>query len=192
MIAMRLSQEAPANAERRARAQRVKLTLQCGDRGARLEVRDDGRGFQAGPPRDDIAEGGYGLTAIREWMQGTSCRQACRAPLAVTGFACTLGSLFWLARRSPVAARSGNSRYPSASLVSATPPSRHPCRRPRYATSRSRSQGAGSGGCNAIRQRGAVLGDASIAAVTQAGLKTDLPAIATAPRIHEAYATAME
>jgi len=66
MIAMRLSQEAPANAERRARAQRVKLTLQCGDRGARLEVRDDGRGFQAGPPRDDIAEGGYGLTAIRE------------------------------------------------------------------------------------------------------------------------------
>lgn len=52
--------------------------------------------------------------------------------------------------------------------------------------------GAGSGGCNAIRQRGAVLGDASIAAVTQAGLKTDLPAIATALRIHEAYATAME
>lgn len=64
---LRTAQEALANVERHADAHRVALTLLHDQRGARLEVRDDGRGFEPGsPPSGEDAGGGYGLIAMRE------------------------------------------------------------------------------------------------------------------------------
>jgi signal transduction histidine kinase len=65
---LRTAQEALANVERHAAATRVTLTLQTDAASIRLEVRDDGRGFEPVDglqrPPDDV--GGYGLIAMRE------------------------------------------------------------------------------------------------------------------------------
>jgi signal transduction histidine kinase len=66
---LRAAQEALANVERHARAHRVALTLRYTSRGARLEVRDDGRGFDPAEPRGADADGGYGLVAMRERIE---------------------------------------------------------------------------------------------------------------------------
>lgn len=63
---LRTAQEALANVERHAGAHRVTLSLWHDARGARLEVRDDGRGFDPAAERTDGPEGGYGLIAMRE------------------------------------------------------------------------------------------------------------------------------
>lgn len=87
---LRTAQEALANVERHADAHRVALTLSQEQRGVRLEVRDDGRGFDTTPrfgganassnasnasnasngAADVVASdgigGGYGLIAMRE------------------------------------------------------------------------------------------------------------------------------
>ncbi|TDC63280.1 sensor histidine kinase [Actinomadura sp. GC306] len=56
---LRIAQEALANAERHARADRIGVTLSYMDDEVTLDVRDDGRGF-TGP------SSGFGLTAMRE------------------------------------------------------------------------------------------------------------------------------
>ena len=66
---LRTAQEALANVERHADAHRVRLDLRSTDTGTRLEVRDDGRGFEpAGLDGRDVHPdaGGYGLVAMRE------------------------------------------------------------------------------------------------------------------------------
>jgi signal transduction histidine kinase len=45
------------------------VTLRRDGRGARLEVRDDGRGFDPTAPPGDAADGGYGLIAMRERIE---------------------------------------------------------------------------------------------------------------------------
>jgi signal transduction histidine kinase len=65
---LRTAQEALANIERHADAGRVTLTLRCGPGTARLEVEDDGRGFD--PASDVPADGGgFGLVAMRERLE---------------------------------------------------------------------------------------------------------------------------
>lgn len=65
---LRTAQEALANVDRHASATRVTIALRMDAARVRLEVRDDGRGFDAvarlGHPAD--ADGGFGLIAMRE------------------------------------------------------------------------------------------------------------------------------
>jgi signal transduction histidine kinase len=66
---LRTAQEALANVERHAHAERVAVTLRHDPRAVRLEVRDDGRGFESA--MDVVASagdggGGFGLIAMRE------------------------------------------------------------------------------------------------------------------------------
>lgn len=63
---LRIAQEALANVERHADARTVALTLHHDQRGVRLDVSDDGRGFDPAAPVDEAADGGYGLIAMRE------------------------------------------------------------------------------------------------------------------------------
>lgn len=72
---LRTAQEALANVERHAGAHRVRLTLRTDGTGTRLEVRDDGRGFDpatrtVGPDRAE--DGGYGLLAMRERIESVA------------------------------------------------------------------------------------------------------------------------
>ncbi|MGO4300399.1 sensor histidine kinase [Leifsonia sp. RAF41] len=66
---LRTAQEALANIERHAHARTVTLTLRQNDRCARLEVRDDGRGFRPDAPPASFSAGGYGLIAMRERIE---------------------------------------------------------------------------------------------------------------------------
>jgi signal transduction histidine kinase len=69
---LRTAQEALANVERHAGAHRVELALHFDARGARLEVRDDGRGFDPGSGasgRSGADGGGFGLVAMRERIE---------------------------------------------------------------------------------------------------------------------------
>jgi signal transduction histidine kinase len=66
---LRTAQEALANIERHADAHRVRLELRSTPTGTRLEVRDDGRGFDPAGLDDRDAHpeaSGYGLVAMRE------------------------------------------------------------------------------------------------------------------------------
>jgi signal transduction histidine kinase len=69
---LRTAQEALANIEKHAHAHRVTLVLRSNARGALLEVRDDGRGFDVRErlerPRDG-EHGGFGLVAMRERIE---------------------------------------------------------------------------------------------------------------------------
>lgn len=88
---LRTAQEALANVERHAGAHRVRLTLRADATGTRLEVRDDGRGFdpvavsaergRPGPHPDHAdhavhldhpEDGGYGLIAMRERLESVA------------------------------------------------------------------------------------------------------------------------
>ncbi len=73
---LRTVQEALANVERHAGAARVSLTLQCDGRGARLEVKDDGRGFAPGGDAPAGGEGGFGLVGMRERIEALAGRLA--------------------------------------------------------------------------------------------------------------------
>jgi len=69
---LRTAQEALANVERHAGAHHVDLTLRYADHEARLEIRDDGRGFPADTPMAapaDARTGGFGLIAMRERIE---------------------------------------------------------------------------------------------------------------------------
>ncbi|WP_431278213.1 sensor histidine kinase [Leifsonia poae] len=63
---LRTAQEALANVERHADAHHVTLTLRHDGRATRLDVCDDGRGFDPSSPGADSVSGGYGLIAMRE------------------------------------------------------------------------------------------------------------------------------
>lgn len=72
---LRTAQEALANVERHAGARRVQLTLRTDAAGTRLEVRDDGRGFDPAlrsAEREPAGEGGYGLVAMRERIESVA------------------------------------------------------------------------------------------------------------------------
>jgi signal transduction histidine kinase len=77
---LRTAQEALANVAKHAHANRVGLTLSYMEDQVTLDVRDDGVGFAAvngvGPtrPRDD--GGGFGLTAMRQRVEGVAGRLA--------------------------------------------------------------------------------------------------------------------
>lgn len=62
---LRTAQEALANVGRHAAATRVGLTLSYMDDGVTLDVRDDGRGFDA----TRVPSGGFGLVAMRERIE---------------------------------------------------------------------------------------------------------------------------
>ena len=68
---LRTAQEALTNIERHAAAGRVALSLRYESRGARLEVRDDGNGFD---PRSTAPRDGYGLVAMRERLESLAGR----------------------------------------------------------------------------------------------------------------------
>ncbi len=62
----RIAQEAVLNAERHARATRVSVTWSCSERGALLEVTDDGIGLDAARERRRDGASGYGLLGMQE------------------------------------------------------------------------------------------------------------------------------
>jgi signal transduction histidine kinase len=69
---LRTAQEALANVAKHARASRVGVTLSYMAHEVALDVRDDGRGFdptQLAPPATD---GGFGLVAMRQRIEGLS------------------------------------------------------------------------------------------------------------------------
>ena len=69
---LRVAQEALANVRKHAHAGRVALTLSYLDDGTRLDVRDDGVGFEpqsAGRARNGWQAGGFGLTSMRERLE---------------------------------------------------------------------------------------------------------------------------
>ncbi|MFE6734618.1 sensor histidine kinase [Microbacterium sp. NPDC057650] len=70
---LRAAQEALANVERHAAAKRVAIELRMDAAAVRLEVRDDGRGFD---PAERVGRtsdsGGYGLIAMRERLVSAS------------------------------------------------------------------------------------------------------------------------
>jgi signal transduction histidine kinase len=80
VAALRVLQEALANAGKHAAAGEVTVTLDYGTAGIRLEVSDDGRGFDPAhpPPPDGYTSGGLGLVTIGERVA------ALRGTVAVT------------------------------------------------------------------------------------------------------------
>jgi signal transduction histidine kinase len=72
---LRTAQEALANLERHASARHVTFTLRSDAAGTRLEVRDDGCGFDfadRAARRGSAEEGGYGLAAMRERIESVA------------------------------------------------------------------------------------------------------------------------
>jgi signal transduction histidine kinase len=67
---LRTAQEALANVAKHAGATRVGLTLSYMDRQVALDIRDDGQGFD--PATAPPAEGGFGLVAMRQRIEGLS------------------------------------------------------------------------------------------------------------------------
>jgi signal transduction histidine kinase len=63
---LRTAQEALANVARHAEAGRVALTLSYMEDVVTLDVRDDGSGFDLSAPVTPSAEGGYGLSTMRD------------------------------------------------------------------------------------------------------------------------------
>jgi signal transduction histidine kinase len=61
---LRVAQEALANVAKHARASRVGITLSYMEDVVSLDVRDDGVGFEPGPPRAPGSGGGFGLTGM--------------------------------------------------------------------------------------------------------------------------------
>jgi signal transduction histidine kinase len=77
---LRTAQEALANVAKHAHANRVGLTLSYMEDQVTLDVRDDGVGFAtangAGPARSRDDGGGFGLTAMRQRVEGVAGRLA--------------------------------------------------------------------------------------------------------------------
>ncbi|MGN7860260.1 sensor histidine kinase [Microbacterium sp. 22303] len=73
---LRTAQEALTNIEKHAAARRVTIALRTDAAGVSLEVRDDGRGFDAVERVQRAAEGsgGYGLIAMRERLEAAAGR----------------------------------------------------------------------------------------------------------------------
>ncbi len=75
---LRTAQEALANVAKHAHANRVGLTLSYMEDQVTLDVRDDGVGFATvngtGPLRPRDAQGGFGLSAMRQRVEGVAGR----------------------------------------------------------------------------------------------------------------------
>ena len=68
-LAYRVVQEALSNAAKHARATQVMVMVQANDSQLRVEVEDDGQGFDAGARRDFLREGRVGLASMRERVE---------------------------------------------------------------------------------------------------------------------------
>lgn len=71
---LRVAQEALSNARKHARANRVTITLSYLEDLAVLDVQDDGVGFDPLPTSSDGPNGGFGLRAMRERVEGLGGR----------------------------------------------------------------------------------------------------------------------
>lgn len=67
---LRTAQEALANVAKHAQASRVGLTLSYMEREVVLDVRDDGDGFRVEAARPNGPDGGFGLIAMRQRIEG--------------------------------------------------------------------------------------------------------------------------
>ena len=68
-LAYRVVQEALSNAAKHAGATQVMVMVQANDSQLRVEVEDDGEGFDAGLARDFLREGRVGLASMRERVE---------------------------------------------------------------------------------------------------------------------------
>jgi signal transduction histidine kinase len=68
-VLYRVTQEALTNVEKHARARRLALTLFGGREAARLEIRDDGVGFDPAATADLARRGHFGLLGMRERVE---------------------------------------------------------------------------------------------------------------------------
>jgi PAS domain S-box-containing protein len=68
-LAYRIVQEALSNAAKHSEASQVLVAVQAVDSQLRVEVEDDGRGFDAGLARDFLREGRVGLASMRERVE---------------------------------------------------------------------------------------------------------------------------
>jgi PAS domain S-box-containing protein len=68
-LAYRVVQEALSNAAKHAGATQVMVMVQANDSQLRVEVEDDGQGFDAGLARDFLREGRVGLASMRERVE---------------------------------------------------------------------------------------------------------------------------
>jgi PAS domain S-box-containing protein len=68
-LAYRVVQEALTNAAKHARAQRVVVSVEATASSLRVEVDDDGRGFDSGMTREFLRQGRVGLASMRERVE---------------------------------------------------------------------------------------------------------------------------
>jgi signal transduction histidine kinase len=68
-LAFRLVQEALSNAAKHSKASQVLVTVLANDTQLRVEIEDDGQGFDAGLARDFLREGRVGLASMRERVE---------------------------------------------------------------------------------------------------------------------------
>ena len=76
IVLFRIAQESLTNVVRHAKAHHATVELACTDQLARLEIRDDGVGFDASAVFEGETAGGWGLMGIRERVQlaGGDCQ----------------------------------------------------------------------------------------------------------------------
>jgi PAS domain S-box-containing protein len=68
-LAYRIVQEALSNAAKHAKATQVMVMVQATDSQLRVEIEDDGQGFDAGLARDFLRDGRVGLASMRERVE---------------------------------------------------------------------------------------------------------------------------
>jgi PAS domain S-box-containing protein len=68
-LAYRVVQEALTNAAKHARAERVVVSVEATATSLRVEVEDDGRGFDSGMAREFLRQGRVGLASMRERVE---------------------------------------------------------------------------------------------------------------------------
>jgi PAS domain S-box-containing protein len=68
-LAYRIVQEALSNAAKHAKASQVMVMVQANDTQLRVEIEDDGQGFDAGLARDFLRDGRVGLASMRERVE---------------------------------------------------------------------------------------------------------------------------
>jgi signal transduction histidine kinase len=90
-LAYRIVQEALSNAAKHAKATQVMVMVQATDSQLRVEIEDDGQGFDAGLARDFLRDGRVGLASMRERVELASGSLVVRSsPGRGTSIAATL------------------------------------------------------------------------------------------------------
>ena len=91
---LRVAQEALANVQKHARASRVGVTLSYMEDVVTVDVRDNGTGFQASSRNGNEPDTGFGLTAMRQRVEGLSgTLEIESAPGAGTAVSATLPAI---------------------------------------------------------------------------------------------------